>query len=221
MSSGCTLRRPGRASNTGVGGTLVTSTLQLPEHLTPGQTHSPLTHHLKPRVNYSLTSHTSHMWRQLHLLPLDTRCPGAHASPESFSNRSPLAKAGGSGAFPRDPGAPGPEAEPVTPPTGPGLEMAQVSKCLTGWQRPQDHVAWTGHPCGRPPAPRAQAGPRSALSGRVLRAPSRPTPLLTALRLQVLGDTGLVALLLRDLQEVVLILVLVFGACCLWKHREL
>ena len=59
----------------GWGDTLVTSTLQLPEHLTPGQTHSPLTRHLKPRVNYSLTSHTSHMWRRLHSLPLDIRCP--------------------------------------------------------------------------------------------------------------------------------------------------
>lgn len=55
--------------------------------------------------------------------------------------------------------------------------------------------------------------------------PSRPRPLLTALRPQVLGDTGLIALLLRDLQEVVLVLVLVLilvlGACCLWKHCEL
>ena len=46
-------------------------------------------------------------------------------------------------------------------------------------------------------------------------------PLLTALRLQVLGDTGLVALLLRDLHKVVLVFILIPGGCRLGKYPKL
>ena len=57
-----------------------------------------------------------------------------------------------------------------------------------GWQRPQDHVARTGHPRGGSPALRAQAGPTPALRGRVLRAPSRAHA--AAHRTQAAGARG-------------------------------
>ena len=100
MGSGCTLGCPGRASRQQTGSleqrvwdTLVTSTLQLPEHLTPEQTHSHLTHQLRPQGDNSLTLHTSHMW-QAALAPLDTRRPCAHAAPGGFWKRNPQQRQG-------------------------------------------------------------------------------------------------------------------------------
>lgn len=86
---------------------------------------------------------------------------------------------------------------------------------------------------GRPAARRHAVAPRQAHSGPGPDHGSSPSvrpdptpeararPPLTVLRPQEFGGTGLVPLLLRDLHEVVLVLVLVpvLQGCCLWDTQ--
>ena len=118
MGSGCTLGCPGRASRQQTGGleqrvgdSLVTSTLQLPEHLTPEQTHSYLTHQLRPQVDNSLTPRTSHTWRRLHS-PLWTQGAPAHTRLLEASGRETPGKGRGRQRLPEGRWGSWMEAEP-------------------------------------------------------------------------------------------------------------
>lgn len=67
-----------------------------------------------------------------------------------------------------------------------------------------------------------QAGHKVCPEGQRLGRDLLPFPTwpLTTLRLQVLRDAGLVALLLRDLHKVVVVLILVLRGCRLWTHPQ-
>lgn len=170
-----------------VGYTLATSTPRLPAHLSPGQAHRQLTCQLKPRVDNSLPPHTSPTWRRLHALPLRTRRSVHTRLLEVFGEK--LRQRQGAAAPPRgalglldqrlsrDP-TDGTRTQGglrqqvpdlvgrITVSNGSGSAGAPSGAAETPGRRGTD---WA--PCGRPPALRAQAGPKPALRGRVLRAP--------------------------------------------------